>query len=152
VKARLGDLLVWLSGGDREILKAVPQERTKFTQQALVLLTTSSVASLSMFFALRDSLNAPLVAAFPLALFWGVTVLNLDRFLVVSLGYPRNPLQLVLLALPRLLLAIIVSSVIATPLVLTIFHQEISLQLQAEHGGSGILAQLQALRVIQAAR
>ena len=142
---RIGDFMVWLGGGNKSILVQVPQERPRFAQMAGVMLTTAGMASLSMIFALRDGVNAPLTAAILFGLVWGVVVLNLDRFLVLSIGSTRDHRRLLLIAVPRLVLALVLSIVISTPLVLRIFASDISSQLHKMHSGTGILAQLQAL-------
>jgi Domain of unknown function (DUF4407) len=83
----------------------------------------------SMAFALRDGVKAPLAAAVVLALLWGVVIFNLDRFLVLSMGDTRNRVRLVLITLPRLALAVVLALVISTPLVLRIFASDINQQL-----------------------
>ena len=145
---RVSDFMAWLGGGDKELLAQVPQERTRFTQMAGVLLTTSGIAVLSMTFALHDGVKVALAAAIVLGLLWGVVILNLDRFLVLSMGFTRDRARLLWLALPRFALAVLLAIVISTPLVLRIFasdindqlaimHQDQSRQLAALENGSG---------------
>jgi hypothetical protein len=126
---RAADFMAWLGGGDLTLLERVPQERTRFVQMAGVLLTTAGIAVVSMIFALRDGVRAPLAAAVVLGLLWGIVILNLDRFLVLSMGDTRNRLRLVLITLPRLALAAVLALVISTPLVLRIFASDINQQL-----------------------
>lgn len=126
---RAGDFMAWLGGGDQALLEQVPQERARFVQMAGVLLTTAGIAVVSMAFALRDGVKAPLTAAVVLALLWGVVIFNLDRFLVLSMGDTRNRVRLVLITLPRLALAVVLALVISTPLVLRIFASDINQQL-----------------------
>jgi hypothetical protein len=126
---RASDFMAWLGGGDQALLEVVPQERTRFVQMAGVLLTTSGIAVVSMIFALHDGVKAPLAAAVVLGLLWGVVILNLDRFLVLSMGATRNRTRLALITLPRLALAVVLALVISTPLVLRIFASDISQQL-----------------------
>jgi Domain of unknown function (DUF4407) len=126
---RAGDFMAWLGGGDKALLEQVPQERARFVQMAGVLLTTAGIAVVSMAFALRDGVKAPLAAAVVLALLWGVVIFNLDRFLVLSMGDTRDRVRLVLITLPRLALAVVLALVISTPLVLRIFASDINQQL-----------------------
>jgi len=126
---RTADAMAWLGGGDEALLEQVPQERARFVQMAGVLLTTSGIAVVSMIFALHDGVKAPLAAAGVLGLLWGVVILNLDRFLVLSMGSTRNRTRLVLITLPRLALAVVLALVISTPLVLRIFASDINQQL-----------------------
>ena len=145
---RVSDFMAWLGGGDRELLAQVPQERTRFTQMAGVLLTTAGIAVLSMTFALHDGVKVPLAVAIVLGLLWGVVILNLDRFLVLSMGFTRDRARLLWLSLPRFALAALLAFVISTPLVLRVFasdindqlaimHQDQSRQLAALENGSG---------------
>ena len=126
---RGADFMAWLGGGDQAVLGQVPQERARFVQMAGVLLTTSGIAVVSMIFALRDGVKAPLAAAVILGLLWGVVILNLDRFLVLSMGDTRHRVRLVLITLPRLALAVVLALVISTPIVLRIFASDINQQL-----------------------
>jgi len=126
---RGADFMAWLGGGDQAVLDHVPQERARFVQMAGVLLTTSGIAVVSMVFALRDGVKAPLGAAVILGLLWGVVILNLDRFLVLSMGDTRHRVRLVLITLPRLALAVVLALVISTPIVLRIFASDINQQL-----------------------
>lgn len=153
---RVGDYLAWLGGGDKAILEKIPQERARFAQMAGALLTTASFAVVSMVFALYNGVKVPLLPSIFFGLLWGIVILNLDRFLVLSMGTTRDRGRLALIALPRLLLALVLSLVIATPLVLRIFASDINAQLVTmQHEGfnkadTGILAQLQALSELSA--
>src|SRR5262249_54814598 len=124
----IGDFLAWLGGADRDILAAVPQERSRFVQMALVLLTTSSIAMVSMIFAMNDGVKVPLPAAVIAGICWGFVILNLDRYLVLSMGHVRTWRRMLLMAVPRLLLAAVISLVIATPLTLRVFQHDIAVQ------------------------
>ena len=132
-RSRFGDYLALLGGGNTAILAQVPQERARFVQMAGVLLTTAAIAAISMMFALHDGVGSPLAIAVVGGLFWGAVILNLDRFLVLSMGVTRNRLQLAWMALPRLLLASVIALVISTPLVLRIFAPDINAQLAVLH-------------------
>src|SRR5579875_1697241 len=101
--------MAWLGGGDREILRRVPQERVRFVQMAGVLLTTAGIAVISMTFALHDGVKAPLAWSVILGAAWGIVILNLDRFLVLSMGSTRDRKRLVLITLPRLALAVVLA-------------------------------------------
>lgn len=125
----ISDFMAWLGGADPELLARVEHERPRFTQMAGVLLTTASIATLSMFFALRNGVKIPLAPAILLGAGWGLVILNLDRFLVLSMAGVHKAWRLALVALPRLLLASVLALVISTPLVLRIFASDIKEQL-----------------------
>jgi hypothetical protein len=125
---RIGDFLAWLGGADTDLLAKVPQERSRFVQMALVLLTTSSIAMVSMIFAMNDGVHVPLPAAIATGIFWGFVIFNLDRYLVLSMGHVRTWQRMLMMAVPRFLLAAVISLVIATPLTLRIFQHDIQVQ------------------------
>ena len=125
-----GDFLAWLGGADLKILAQAPgYERTRFIQMAIVLLTTSGIGTLSMMFALNDGVHTALAVAIIGGLAWGFIILNLDRFLVLSMGHTRDWKRLLLMALPRLALAAVISMVVATPMTLRIFASDIQNQM-----------------------
>ena len=77
-------------------------------------------------FALHDGVHTPLAVAIIGGFGWGFIILNLDRFLVLSMGHARDWKRLLLMALPRLALAAVISIVVATPMTLRIFASDIS--------------------------
>jgi Domain of unknown function (DUF4407) len=123
---RVSDRLAWLGGAELEVLRQAPSARMRFVQMAGVLLTTSGLAVLSMSFALHDGLQVSWLAAVPVGLMWGFIILNLDRFLVLSMSAARGTGQLLLMAAPRLLMAMVLAAVISTPLVLRVFSGDIT--------------------------
>ena len=139
------DFMARLGGADESILASVPAERPRFIGIATSLLATASIASVSMIFALSNALKVSWAVSIPIGLLWGFIILNTDRWLVLSLVPVRSPRRILLIALPRVALSLLISVVISTPLVLTIFSSEISAELRTMNSGTGILAQLQAL-------
>src|SRR4051812_20428902 len=103
--SRTSDRLAWLGGADLDILHQVPSARPRFVQMAGVLITTAGLAVLSMCFALHDGLKASLPMALLVGLAWGIIILNLDRFMVISMGSIRDRRQLFVMVLPRLFIA-----------------------------------------------
>lgn len=124
---RVRDGLAWLGGADAGVLAQAPSARGRFVQMGLVLLTTAGLAVVSMSFALHDGLKVTSWwAVLPFGLFWGFVILNLDRFLVLSMGATRNMRHLAAMAVPRLLMAAVLALVISTPLVLRVFQSDIT--------------------------
>lgn len=121
----MGRLLIWISGASSEILKDFPGDRAKYVGIGAAILITSSIAVVSMSFALVTALKAPLWAAIPLALAWGLAILSLDRWLVVSLQRQAHWWGYLTLVLPRVLLGVLFGLIISTPFVLQIFNPEI---------------------------
>lgn len=149
------DFLAWLGGADLEVLEKAPRsEHTRFVQMAIVLLTTSGIGALSMMFALHHGVGQPLAVAILGGITWGFILLNLDRFLVLSMGHTRSKARLLLMALPRLALAAVISLVVATPMTLWIFANDITnemVQVNATESKQVAQEQLQSGPAAQAA-
>ena len=124
--------LAWLGGANNDILDGVPTERSRFVQMALVLLTTAGIGTMSMTFALNDGVHAALPVAIIGGIVWGFIILNIDRFLVLSMGHARDWKKLLLMTLPRLALAAVISIVVATPMTLRIFQHDINNQMMLQ--------------------
>ena len=116
-----------LSGGDEEILRYVPSERTRFESLGWAILITSGMAMISMWFALSSALGINGIAAIPVAVFWGLVIMGIDRWLITSM--PIDGSRKFAMAVPRVLLAILLGTLISTPLVLRIFQSEIDAQM-----------------------
>jgi hypothetical protein len=128
--AGVGDFLIWLSGVSREVLAQCRSERPKFIGLGAVILVTAGMAAVSLSFALVNALKAPLWAALIFALLWGLAIMSLDRLFVVSMHRYRNPLYYLVMAVPRLVMAVLLGFVISTPFVLQIFKPEINHQIK----------------------
>jgi hypothetical protein len=74
--------------------------------------------------------DEPEATAVVIGIFWGLILLNLDRFLVVSMGATRDKRRLMMMAAPRLCLAIVISLVVSTPITLRIFQSDINYQIR----------------------
>lgn len=125
------DFLISLSGARPDVLAQCPSERTKFEGVGGAVLTTSVLATLSMWFALYSALGVNPFLAVPVAIVWGLVIMSLDRWLVSSM--PAGGSRRWRLALPRVLMAILLGFVISTPLVLQIFRPEINARITEIH-------------------
>lgn len=123
--ARLRQLAI-LGGADGPILDTVPGETPRFVQMFFVLLGTAIVSGLSMIFALTTGVQVAVWLAVPLAIVWGLIIFNLDRFLTSTMKSTRNGWKLAGLAIPRVVMAMIIGFVVAEPLVLQAFHNDIA--------------------------
>ncbi|WP_432510497.1 DUF4407 domain-containing protein [Kineococcus sp. SYSU DK001] len=115
------------------MLEQVPQDRVKQATLGGAVLTTAGLAVFSCAIALHVALHAPVVLAVVGGLAWGVVILNLDRWLVVSTVRQSRAVWTILMSLPRLALALIIGLVVSTPLTLTVFGGEIDARLQITH-------------------
>ncbi len=124
---QLRRLVLALSGADQEILEYVPSERTRFESLGWAILITSVMAMISMWFALASALSINGIVAIPVAVFWGLVIMGIDRWLITSM--PVDGRRKFAMAVPRVLLAILLGTLISTPLVLRIFQSEIDAQM-----------------------
>lgn len=123
--SRLRTLAI-LGGAEGEILDRVPGETPRFVQMFFVLAGTALVSAISMLFALTTGVQAAIWLAVPLAVVWALIIFNLDRFLTSTMTSTRNVWKLIGLAIPRVIMAAIIGFVVAEPLVLQIFHNDIA--------------------------
>jgi hypothetical protein len=115
-----------LGGADNDVLNEVPEEVPRFVQMFFVLAGTALVSSLSMMLALLTGVRVSLFLAIPLALVWGLIIFNLDRFLTSTMRSTKNVFRLLGLAFPRVIMAALIGIVVAEPLVLQVFQNDIA--------------------------
>jgi len=68
-------------------------------------------------------------SAIPVAILWGAIIFNLNRYIVSSMRKAGNERNELIMALPRIVLAVLISVVISRPLELKIFEKEIGAEL-----------------------
>jgi len=122
----LGRRLAVLGGADADVLEDVPEETSRFVQMFFVLLGTALVSALSMVFALVTGVRISVLLAIPLAIVWALLIFNLDRFLTSTMRSTRSVGRLIGLALPRVIMAALIGIVVAEPLVLQVFQNDIA--------------------------
>lgn len=127
----LTDRLARWGGARPDVIDGAPGDRPKFVALALVIISTAALSATSAAFALVIALGLHPAVAIAIGLAWGLVIFNLDRLLVVSMPYQegRSVRDTLLLALPRVLLALVIGTVISTPLTLQIFDKEIQAEL-----------------------
>lgn len=116
------------SGADTEILKKCPTETAKYTGIGATVFFTGVFAFLSASYALYTVFDS-VISAIVFGIIWGLMIFNLDRFIVSSMRKERTGWREFAMAIPRLLLAILISVVIARPLELKIFEKEVAPEL-----------------------
>jgi hypothetical protein len=115
----------WLCAGtNSHILSHCPSDSTKYVGIGATVFFTGIFASLAGGYALFTVFDNFWIAA-GFGILWGLMIFNLDRFIVSSMRKNGDDQQEWLSALPRLVLAVIISVVIAKPLELKIFEKEI---------------------------
>ncbi len=121
----------WLcSGANRTILNNCPSESSKYVGIGATIFFTGLFAALAGGYALYTVFDNYWLAIF-FGLVWGLMIFNLDRFIVSSMRKNGQPAKEFLQAVPRLILALVISIVIARPLELKIFEKEINSEITA---------------------
>jgi len=128
---RLGDGLAVLGGARPDVLEVAPGARPRFVALGGVLLSTGGLAVVSMAFAVAMALGVWWPLALLVGLGWGAVVVNLDRMLLVGMAHDASLKRNLVLAVPRVGLALILGAVIATPLTLQVFSSEIDTEVKA---------------------
>jgi hypothetical protein len=128
-RGRIGDGLAVLSGARPDVLAAAPGARAKFVALGGVLLSTGGLALVSMTFAVHMALGVWWPFALLVGLGWGFVVVNLDRMLLVGMAHDSSLKRNLVLAVPRVGLALVLGVVVATPLTLQVFHKEIDTEI-----------------------
>lgn len=126
----ISEVLLTVSGANRQVLREAPKERTKQIAMGAVLVSVAAIAAVSATYALHLALHVPIALATIGGLAWGLVILNLDRWLVVSTPRVKSKWGTAGLALPRVLLAVLIGAVVSTPLTLAVFESEISAEIR----------------------
>ena len=126
----VSDFMSWLGGARLDVLRDAPGDRARFVAMGGVILSTAFLSAVSAAFALKMAVGAPIAVAILVGIFWGVIILNLDRLLIIGMAKQKGVARNIGLALPRVALALIIGTVISTPLTLQIFSAEINSEIQ----------------------
>ena len=116
------------SGADLKILEQCPSDRTKYAGIGATIFFTGLFAAIAAAFALYTVFDSYWISIL-LGLIWGAMIFNLDRYIVSSMRKDSMRYRELLTALPRIILAVVISIVIARPLELKIFDKEIQSEL-----------------------
>ncbi len=122
--------LLTVAGANRDLLREAPKERTKQIAMGAVLVSVALIAAISATYALHLALHVPLAFAALGGLGWGLIILNLDRWLVVSTPRLKTKWGTIGMALPRVVLAVLIGAVVSTPLTLAVFQSEIDAEIR----------------------
>ena len=123
--------LAILGGADGSVLEHVPTETPRFVQMFFVIAGTALISAISMYFALTTGVRIVAWGALPLAIVWALIIFNLDRFLTSTMRSTHSVGRLIGLAIPRVIMAAVIGIVVAEPLVLQVFHNDIAREVTA---------------------
>ena len=119
----------WLcSGSQVDLLEKCPSDGSKYVGIGATIFFTGVFAAIASSFAIY-TFTQNYYWSIGFGLFWGAMIFNLDRFIVSSMRKSDNRATELKMAAPRLILAILISIVIAKPLELKIFEKEINTEL-----------------------
>jgi len=116
------------SGVHVPLLKKCTVETSKYAGIGATVFFTGVFAAFAASYALYTVFDNAWIAAL-FGLVWGLMIFNLDRYIVSSMRKETNTMHELRMALPRIILAIIISIVIAKPLEMKIFEKEIQSEL-----------------------
>ena len=118
---------VWLAAPNPVVLSTVP-ESNKLAALGGTVLATALLATAAATFTAHQFLHVSRFGALLVGAFWGLAIMNLDRWLLASMRRQRTVALTLLSGLPRIALAFVVGLVISERIVLQAFHKEIDAQ------------------------
>ncbi|PUZ24548.1 protein of unknown function [Chitinophaga costaii] len=125
---RIRQFFLFCSGAHPSMLRRAPADTNKYGGIGGTIFFTGLLAALSAGYALwtvfEQAWSAILFGAI-----WGLMIFNLDRYIVSGMKKRARFGQELLLALPRIILAVLIAVVISKPLELKIFEKEIHAEL-----------------------
>ena len=146
--SRITRFLWWCAGADEYFLRKSPkQDRVKYAGIGGIVLCTGLLAAVSGAFAFHtifgpkgDAIDDSLIAStghiigvFLFGIIWGLIIFNLDRFIISSTGKGDGTDNITwkefFQGFPRMLMAIVLSFAISTPMEIRILKKEIDAEL-----------------------
>ncbi len=121
-------LFLWLSGVNAEALKQCSSESFKFAALGGTVATTSALAAFSAYAVAHTFLHLSVGLGVLMAIFWGVAIMNLDRWLLATLSRQATRHDTLMIAIPRVFLAVLVGLVVSLVIMLDVFHHEVTKQ------------------------
>ena len=125
---KIMSFFLFASGADQTILEKCTSEKSKYVSIGATIFFTGLFAALAAAYALFTVFDSIIIASM-LGMVWGLMIFNLDRYIVSSMRKDTKFYKELIMASPRIILAIGISLVIAKPLELKIFEKEIESEL-----------------------
>jgi len=122
---RIKNFFWWCSGANKQLLNECKTENSKYVGIGATVFFTGIFAALAGAYALEMVFDNMAIATV-FGLIWGLMIFNLDRYIVSSMRKEGRFFKEFKLAFPRIILAVLISLVIAKPLELKIFEKEIN--------------------------
>ncbi|MDD2563516.1 MAG: DUF4407 domain-containing protein [Salinivirgaceae bacterium] len=115
---------IWCSGARIYILKQCPTEINVYLGIGIIVFLTGVLASVSGGYAVWMVFEKGWISI-TFGLFWGVLIFFLDWYLVASLRKEKKIWKEISMALPRVVLSLFIAVVVARPIEMRLFEQEI---------------------------
>jgi Domain of unknown function (DUF4407) len=128
MKNQISSFFIFCSGAVDSILKRCPSDYTKYQGIGATILFTGIFSALSAGYALYTVFEN-YTAATLFAILWGMMIFNLDRYIVSGMRKKNSFIKEFVMATPRIVLAVFIGIVIATPLELKLFESEINAEI-----------------------
>ena len=130
---KIGKFFVLCSGANRNIIDSLDEEYRPTAINTFIgiggaVFFTACMAMLSASFAVQTFID-DIYIVLGIALFWGILIFNLDRYIVSSMRKRATKWEEIVIALPRIIIALLFAVVISKPLELAIFDSGIETQL-----------------------
>ena len=122
----------WCAGANVEILRKYPTDYAKYFGVGGTIVFTALMACFAGGYAFFTAFKSVWLSIF-FGIFWGLLIFNLDRYIVATIkddGTSKITYDEWKMAFPRLLMAVLLGFVIATPLELRIFDTEIKTEIE----------------------
>ena len=124
----LQDFFILCSGADQSTLRRCPTDRNKYVGIGGTIFFTALLAFFAAGYALYTVFDS-IVLSVIFGLIWGLMIFNLDRYIVSSMKNRGTFWRDLVVALPRIGLAVIIAAVISKPLELRLFEKEVNAEL-----------------------
>lgn len=124
----VSSFFIFCSGAVNSVLKRCPTDYIKYQGIGATILFTGIFSALSAGYALYTVFESYVVSTI-FAIIWGMMIFNLDRYIVSGMRKKSNFLKELAMAAPRIVLAVFIGIVIATPLELKLFESEINAEI-----------------------
>lgn len=129
----IANFFIFCSGADKDIISQCPRsERNKYASIGATVFLTGLLAAISSGYALYTIFRGEehaFKSAIIFGLIWAIVIFNLDRYIVSSLRKEGKIKKELLHSLPRFIIAVLISLVIAKPLEVRIFESRIEQQI-----------------------
>jgi hypothetical protein len=121
---KLTNFLYFSAGVNNTILKKCPTEKAKMQSIGAFVILTTIFAAFSGGYAIY-SIFFNVFWAIVFSLLWAIMIFNIDRYIVSGIRKLKPAKSQLFMALPRMVVAIIISLVISKPVELKIFSDKI---------------------------